>query len=775
MLFRPTPAEPPVSESTITIHLSGTTLAACRICLSVRLGPEDERWWHGAASWDVPALFAVARDPQAYGGVLEGMVFCDQELANGWRDAWTLANQHRTRVSVYIVLDSTLSTLAGVCWEQLPHPVTRRPLALYQLVTLARQVSRLDSRPQATPMTPDLKVLLVVSNPTDIERYRGLGALQEVADTVQQFEHILAPLPVQVIAREARDVGAPATSKRVIDALSRANIVITIAHGRLIDGEHYLYLEAEDGSTLPMSATEIASAVSELQHRPRLWVVASCESGGTTQPDPSHAVLGSLLVRSGVPAAIGMLDRITISSALTFVKALVQALRENGDFDLAVAGARRSLRASEDWWQPVLFRDPSATLFWSSLAMAPPQPSEPPSIVNRPELVRRNSLEHLRKSWKEQAALSLIGPSGSGKSTLAAQLLAFEDSSLATPVLWYDCREPPPGGLVHALAGWLAHEGYRGPWERLMSLQKSIVHERSAIVSTMTELLAGSARVLCVDHAEFAAHDQELWVVLVKLEALSRLSGLRLLVVARQACAQLDIAIEKICGLCASEVAQLPICRQLRLSDEQIALLQRQTAGNPTLLRYVTHRLRCTGRWPEQGALSLSEDSAIQRFLCREFLDAQDDRARSLLEAIAVLRPEYATTQSIAALTGQSALETTRTLEQLQIDGLIDAIIRDRVVIAELLITHIYEDLSPERRCMLHRRAAAHYEGHERRSRELPLRWLHHLANAGMPQFLQALQEHGHNLLRQGYVSLLQELLRTFEEKAFTTVGMVEL
>jgi len=258
----------------------------------------------------------------------------------------------------------------------------------------------------------------------------------------------------------------------------------------------------------------------------------------------------------------------------------MQALREHSYFDLAVAEARRSLRESQDWWQPVLFRDPSAPLLWARVTKTPPQPSGPPPVVSQPGLVRRESLGRLQERWREHAALTLTGAAGTGKSILAAQLLSTETENGPSPipVLWYDCREPTAGGLVHALAGWLAHEGYQEYWERLNSPHTHMLEERSSIVTAMARLLAGSTRILCVDHADHVALGDELWVVLAKLATLVNLKRFCLLVVARQVIEHLDLPAEVIGGLSITEIAQLPVCRDFGLTDAQISLLQQQTA-----------------------------------------------------------------------------------------------------------------------------------------------------------------------------------------------------
>ena len=77
-----------------------------------------------------------------------------------------------------------------------------------------------------------------------------------------------------------------------------------VCHGAFIDGEPVLYLEDETGKVAVVHGAELATNLSELKQRPRLVVLASCESAGTgvepaTADQGVLATLGPRLAEAG--------------------------------------------------------------------------------------------------------------------------------------------------------------------------------------------------------------------------------------------------------------------------------------------------------------------------------------------------------------------------------------------------------------------------------------------------------------------------------------------
>ena len=113
--------------------------------------------------------------------------------------------------------------------------------------------------------------------------------------------------------------------------------------------------------------------LSKLATLPRLIVLASCQSAGTGQTGPSAAdaqaagadrtadVEGALpalaprLATAGVPAVVAMQGNILMKTVEKFMPVFFSELSKDGSIDRAMAVARGTIGAQNDYWAPVLF------------------------------------------------------------------------------------------------------------------------------------------------------------------------------------------------------------------------------------------------------------------------------------------------------------------------------------------------------------------------------------------------------------------------------------
>ncbi len=138
------------------------------------------------------------------------------------------------------------------------------------------------------------------------------------------------------------------------------DILYLVAHGILVDGEPQILLEQEDGTGQWTAGRELVTRINELQDRPRLVVLVSCQSAGTggeptTQDDGALAGLGPRLAEAGVPAVIAMQGNLTMKTAAAFMPTFFAELRRDSQVDRAMAVARGAVRDRPDWWMPVLY------------------------------------------------------------------------------------------------------------------------------------------------------------------------------------------------------------------------------------------------------------------------------------------------------------------------------------------------------------------------------------------------------------------------------------
>ena len=138
----------------------------------------------------------------------------------------------------------------------------------------------------------------------------------------------------------------------------------------LVDGEPQILLEQADGTGVWMAGQELVTRIDELQERPRLVVLVSCQSAGkgtdpTTQDDGALSGLGPRLAEAGVPAVIAMQGNLSMATAAVFMPEFFAELRRDGQVDRAMAVARGTVRARPDWWMPVLFMSLKSGLLWA--------------------------------------------------------------------------------------------------------------------------------------------------------------------------------------------------------------------------------------------------------------------------------------------------------------------------------------------------------------------------------------------------------------------------
>ena len=105
------------------------------------------------------------------------------------------------------------------------------------------------------------------------------------------------------------------------------------------------------------------TALSELTTRPRLLVLASCESAGASAGD-ALAALGPRLAEAGIPAVLAMQGKISVETVAQFMPVFFHELQRDGQIDRALAVARGAVRKRYDHWMPALFMRLKSGRIW---------------------------------------------------------------------------------------------------------------------------------------------------------------------------------------------------------------------------------------------------------------------------------------------------------------------------------------------------------------------------------------------------------------------------
>lgn len=309
------------------------------------------------ATFDHDALRALALDPSAYGRALSAALFAAPAMRQAFAQARASALALDAPLRLRLQLGPDAAELHALRWETLRDPEADRPLLSDERLLFSRYLAAADWRPVTLRPRGELRALVAVAAPAGIERF-GLAPIDAAAELARARAG-LGDIPITALGGSGR------ASLDGIGAGLRdgADILYLLAHGAIASGAPTLWLESADGAPAPTPGAELAQRIRELEQRPRLAILVSCESAG----DGAGAALGALgplLAEAGVPAVIAMQGRISTETSAAFVASFFRELARDGQIDRAVAVARGSVRDRPDSWMPALFMRLRAGRIW---------------------------------------------------------------------------------------------------------------------------------------------------------------------------------------------------------------------------------------------------------------------------------------------------------------------------------------------------------------------------------------------------------------------------
>ena len=300
--------------------------------------------------FDDGALDEQVDDPAAYGLTLAGQLFADPTTRSFFDQAVAVAQAQNLSLRLRLAIGTDAPELHSLHWETLRLPGSDGPLLAGETLRFSRYLTSLDWRPVALRPETALRALVVVASPSDLATSYQMSEVDAEVE-VAAARAGLGPIPSDLLATRGQVT---------LDNLTRQlrtgyDILYLVAHGLLDNDEPLLFLEKEDGTTAIVSGRDLVQRIRELQERPRLVVLASCQSAGNTRDRGSLASLGPRLAEAGVPAVIAMQDDVSIETIERFTPTFFEELRRDGQIDRAMAVARGVVRSRPDWWVPVLF------------------------------------------------------------------------------------------------------------------------------------------------------------------------------------------------------------------------------------------------------------------------------------------------------------------------------------------------------------------------------------------------------------------------------------
>ncbi|MEI7770245.1 MAG: tetratricopeptide repeat protein [Chloroflexales bacterium] len=420
---------------------------------------------HRPVVFDAETLRAALNAPDTYGRLLFKQFFADQQLRNAWINAYAYAASGDLQLRLN--LDAADPTLHDLRWETLHDPEKGQPIALHERVLLARTLDSPDRTPVVIPLRPALRALVIVSNPSDLERF-NLAEI-DVDGEVGRARAALSDIPVTILGDHAEAAGRATLANLAAQLRDSPPIVLLIAHGTLATGEPTLWLEQDDGTAHTVAGTDFIQAIERLAVRPMLLALLSCQSGGRGYDDTLRA-LGPRLAVIGVPAVLGFQGNVAINTLKTLLPTLLTELRRDGWIDRSLAAARAALGAQQPWWQAVLWlrtdgrlwAERQGTTLESAMERfhAMPRDHVPPPaplpelhrmpLIPNPHFVGRESdLRDLAVMLKGEGTNAVIGQAaavtgmgGIGKTNLATEFAYRYGQFFAGGVYWLSLADP---------------------------------------------------------------------------------------------------------------------------------------------------------------------------------------------------------------------------------------------------------------------------------------------------------------------------------------------
>jgi hypothetical protein len=325
----------------------------------IRLGTDQPI----SVTFDLPSLQVLIADPADYGKTLAESLFTDANVLSSFTQARTSAESLQAALRVRLLIGPSAPELNTIYWEVLRDPKGKSPLFTGENILFSRYLSSMDWRPVKLRPKGNLKALTAASNPSDLKDYKL--AEVDVPAELERAKEALDSIPVTELGGKKK-----CTLNNLIDELRDGiDILYLAAHGTVANGEPRIWLEKDDGKAAIIAADEFVTRIKELEHQPRLIVLASCQSAGKGAGDALQA-LGPRLAQAGVPAVIAMQGNISMESVKKFMPVFFAELQKDGQIDRALAVARGSIREAQDYWMPVLFMRLRSGKIWYVPGMA---------------------------------------------------------------------------------------------------------------------------------------------------------------------------------------------------------------------------------------------------------------------------------------------------------------------------------------------------------------------------------------------------------------------
>ena len=292
--------------------------------------------------------------------------------------------------------------LANIPWEYL-YDDEYGFLGLDPRTALVRYLE-MSAPVQPFPIRPPLRILTVVSAPTDIPEIDGEKEWGKLKD---ELDGLVRDGMVQLDRLETGTLAELLPPLRQ----NEYHVLHFIGHGGYDEEAHdgALAFEDEDRNTRLVTGRDLMQMISG--HRSlRLVVLNACEGARSATDDPFGGV-AQVLVRRGIPAVVAMQFEISDPAALVFSPSFYQAIAQGMPVDVATVEARKTMFArghTVEWATPVLYlRSQDGRVFtrrWNQEAERKAREESERQEAERQEAERQARQEAERQEAERQEA-----------------------------------------------------------------------------------------------------------------------------------------------------------------------------------------------------------------------------------------------------------------------------------------------------------------------------------------------------------------------------------
>lgn len=308
---------------------------------------------------DRQQLHQLQDDKLEYGTYLSNVLFEHPLVRAQFIRADTTAQELGVQLRLRLLIGPSAARLQHLHWETLVHPTSNTSLLTSENILFSRFVSSQDLSHSRMHSNSTTRALVVIANPHDLAiSYEIAGRRFHPIDVPGEIARIqagLGPIETQILAS-----GGIATLNKMMEHLRDGyDILYLVCHGAIIDDEPWLWMEDSTGGVARIAGEQLVTRLCELQQRPKLVVLAACQTagGGELRTDDvgALAAIGPSLAQHCIPAVIAMQGNITAATVAQFMPTFFHELQQHGVIDQAMAAARGAVRERDDSWMPVLF------------------------------------------------------------------------------------------------------------------------------------------------------------------------------------------------------------------------------------------------------------------------------------------------------------------------------------------------------------------------------------------------------------------------------------